>query len=321
MYKLNHHDNKYICTNCGENGHNFKKCNQPVTSFGVIAIYIPEIYNQQKFIGVESINILEKYKDSNGIICTGEKGLEKAVNIKNDIKFLLIMRKHTLGLMEFIRGRYKVDRVDHIGYLFRQMTPTEIALIDKSSFDQLWDFCWSGERKPSSYHHIPNEYTYSRDKFEELKKSNDAINLKYFVDHTKSICDQPEWGFPKGRRSIDEPEIFCAKREFEEETNLTKEDYTILENVQPLVEDIIGTNGVKYKHKYFLALLHTKKQIQIESNNFNQFKEIGNIGLFNTDESLNKIREYHEMRRKIIYYIYLFIVDTLLIKKNKVLKV
>ena len=63
----------------------------------------------------------------------------------------------------------------------------------------------------------------------------------------------PEWEFPKGRRSNRENNIQCAIREFEEESGLSSNDYTLLENVSPISETYKGSNGVNYKHVYYLA--------------------------------------------------------------------
>src|SRR5437763_1776233 len=47
---------KIICMNCGKNGHEFKSCNEPITSFGIINI---------KILNDDNENFLLKEKFSN----------------------------------------------------------------------------------------------------------------------------------------------------------------------------------------------------------------------------------------------------------------
>ena len=47
MYNRN---NRKICCNCGKKGHIYKRCKEPVTSFGIIAFkFLPEFYTQLSF--------------------------------------------------------------------------------------------------------------------------------------------------------------------------------------------------------------------------------------------------------------------------------
>ena len=66
--------------------------------------------------------------------------------------------------------------------------------------------------------------------------------------------EKPALEFSKGRRdkSSGETHFACAQREFEEETGLSKEQYTVL-NVAPLREEFIGINGCRYVYVYYLA--------------------------------------------------------------------
>ena len=40
--------------------------------------------------------------------------------------------------------------------------------------------------------------------------------------------DEPEWGFPKGKKDLDEEELNCARREFKEETGADAVDIRLL---------------------------------------------------------------------------------------------
>ena len=67
--------------------------------------------------------------DVSGIKCDTLENIRTFCKYKNSIKFLMIRRKNTLGYIEFIRGRYNIDNIDGIIFLFRQMTPLEIKKI------------------------------------------------------------------------------------------------------------------------------------------------------------------------------------------------
>jgi len=57
-----------FCNNCGKNGHIFQNCKHPITSIGLICF---RMYD-------------------------------------NNIQYLMIKRKHSLGFVEFMRGKYPV---------------------------------------------------------------------------------------------------------------------------------------------------------------------------------------------------------------------
>jgi len=197
------------------------------------------------------------------------------------------------------------------------MTPNEIHKIDNNAFDYLWDDVWS--HRQSNTVHTHEEYLDAKKKFEILKnntKNANDVDLKYFIKNGSPVYDQPEWGFPKGRRSGNETDLQCAIREFEEETGLNDGDYVVVTNVEPIIEDIIGTNGIKYRHKYFIAIVNTQKKIHVEKSNISQISEIGDIGTYNIDDALNKIREYHAIRKRIIYMVFLYVVSILLKNTN-----
>ena len=117
-------------------------------------------------------------------------------------------------------------------------------------------------------------------------------------------------GFPKGRRNKQEENLTCAKREFEEESDYKDTDYIILDNINPIVEDFIGTNGVKYRHIYYLALNNKDiNTIKINHNNEHQHNEVGDIKFFNYEEGIKIIRPYHTAKKKVLTMVYMFIIE------------
>ena len=221
--------------------------------------------------------------------------------LKSFVNFniLMIRRRFTLGYSEFIRGKYELTEKSVL-HLFNQMIPEEIEAIRTNDFDTLWVNLWNNEKN--------NEYAQSKIKFEKVKENN---NCDYNIDNIMKMIvlsfTEPEWGFPKGRRDKSESTLHCAIREFCEETNLKKDNIDVLHNIEPLAENFVGTNGVNYRHIYYLAILHSNVEVGTNLITSSNFREIGNIGLYDYNTSLSKIRTYHQERKQILHNINHFV--------------
>jgi ADP-ribose pyrophosphatase YjhB (NUDIX family) len=214
----------------------------------------------------------------------------------------MVQRKHSLGYMEFMRGKYDIINKEQINHLLEQMTPNEIHELNIKNFDYLWNMLWEGKSKTgivikNNYYY--KEYISSKQKFYELKMTNNNI-----FDVNKSKFNFNEWGFPKGRRETYETDIVCAMREFEEETNNNENEYTILDEINIIKENLIGTNGVKYRHNYYLAIIKNNK-----INNNKENNEIADTKFMNIDECINVIRPYHNSKQQIVKKIHDLIVN------------
>jgi hypothetical protein len=272
------------CTNCNKKGHIYKSCLEPVISNGIIGIYVENLKKEniddlEKFISI-NLNNSFKYKKINN---------NNTINNTNNVKFLMIQRKNSLGYLEFMRGRYDVNNNDNINYIFEQMTQNEIIDILTKEFDLLWNDLWDENNIKNKNHY--KEYITSKQKFYELK-----LNKIDFISNLKPKYLFNEWGFPKGRRELYESDIICAIREFEEETNIKENMYNLLESCNKIKENLIGTNGINYLHNYYLAILNSEKIKNIDSKN----REIGNIKIMSFEECINTIRPYHINKIKII---------------------
>jgi len=245
-----------VCNNCGQHGHVYHQCKHPITSIGVITYKI----------------------DENGII-----------------KYLLICRKDSLGYIDFMRGKYKLNSKEYLENIFNEMTISEKEKIlnsiqdnNKETFDSLWNKLW-GEKIGMQYR---GEERSSKEKYYILKDgvvvNNQEYNLSSLLNNTTTSWIEPEWGFPKGRRNYNEKDINCAVREFEEETGIMSENINIIQNLLPLNEIFTGSNYKTYKHSYYIAKL-------INNNyNFNpQISEVSDIKWMTYEEAMNKIRPYN----------------------------
>jgi 8-oxo-dGTP pyrophosphatase MutT (NUDIX family) len=166
------------------------------------------------------------------------------------LSVLMVKRKDSMSYMEFIRGKYEISNVEYVKRLIKHMTIAEQNSISSSDFSVLWTKLWGNSRDTDSI-----EFDIARDKF-------NSVPIQKLVKEVPSIFVEPEWGFPKGRRMRGESDVACATREFFEETNIPAESYTVLPNLT-FNETFVGTNDIKYKHVYFVALLQDSKLINL----------------------------------------------------------
>ena len=116
-------------------------------------------------------------------------------------------------------------------------------------------------------------------------------------------------GDTKGRRNNHESNIKCAIREFQEETDINKDEYILLENVNPISEEFVGSNGVRYKHIYYYAFYKGNRDLSINKDKYEQYSEIGDIRWLSLNECLSKLRESQKTKKDIILIIKGFIVN------------
>lgn len=179
---------------------------------------------------------------------------------------LMIRRKDSMSYTEFLRGKYHQGDTAYLHSLLENMTQTEQNLIRNNSFDTLWSKLWG-----YGVDHHSNEYPHAKQRFE-------AQNVQELLDTHPTVYTEPEWGFPKGRRIRCESDLECATREFFEETNIPRDAYVILRNVM-VSETFRGTNGVMYRHVYYVALVHDETKIQLDQKfTTMQRREISAIG-------------------------------------------
>tara|TARA_X000000368_G_scaffold416523_1_gene410651 strand:- start:11 stop:802 length:792 start_codon:yes stop_codon:yes gene_type:complete len=242
----------HFCNNCGKTGHLFQNCKKPIISTGII-----------------------NFKKDN-----------------ENIYFLLICRKDTLGYVDFLRGKYSLNDKTQLLNLFNEMTVMEKQKIINNNFNFLWSELW-GNFVGNQY---KSEEKNSKEKFNKLKNNDmENLNLDILIKESHTKWDTPEWGFPKGRRNNGENDINCAIREYMEETGHPKQSFEIIQNILPFEEIFTGSNYKSYKHKYYLAV--NKKNV---SNEYFQKSEVSDMKWLTLEESLKRIRPYSFEKIEII---------------------
>ena len=249
------------CNNCGKSGHVFHQCKIPITSIGLISFRYNEI---------------------------------------GELEYLLIRRKETLGYIDFMRGKYPIHNKCYIQNMINQMTLEEKRRLLTLDFSRLWADLWGNS-------HINNKYKteemISREQFDTLRmgvlNNNDFYTLKSIIEESNSgiVWEEPEWGFPKGRRNNQEKDFDCAVREFCEETGYPNTLLKHVQNVMPFEETFAGSNYVSYKHKYFLAYMERKDTLNMDNY---QRSEVSKMEWANLDKCVKMIRPYNLEKIRVI---------------------
>lgn len=261
------------CANCGALGHMYRNCNQPIISYGIIC-----------------------FKIDNGVP-----------------KYLMVQRKDSLAYVEFVRGKYNLNVKTYVLELLELMTEEERYNIVSKPFEVIWQEMWC-KKICDETKSFGKEFKDAHEKFSTLKKgyfikdNNNVLeffSLQYAYDNTTSRFQETEWGFPKGRRNINEDDISCALREFKEETGVSPKNIHLCSHyIKPFDEVFSGSNKVRYKHVYYIARLITNLPITtsfiVNPNNKQQCKEIRNINWFTYEEAQTKLRDYNVERKELL---------------------
>ena len=322
------------CNNCGKRGHSFYQCKMPIISNGIIAY--------------------RKHTETKAI------------------EYLMICRKDSLGLMDFIRGKYSVNNKYYIMNMISQMTTEERMMLLNDSFEDIWKCVWdlppanilidsasdrctsdrctsntttsdrctsntttsdrctsntttsdrctsdrctsdrctsdrcTSDRCTSDQRYKSEEYI-SREKFNQLRKgiylndhSQSHFSLASMIAECNQSWEEPEWGFPKGRRNYNENDIDCALREFYEETGFqNKKMSAVVMNLAPYEEIFMGSNYKSYKHRYFLMYIDYELSLNEKMANIDK-TEVSKVEWKSFNECLSIIRPYNLEKKRIL---------------------
>jgi 8-oxo-dGTP pyrophosphatase MutT (NUDIX family) len=183
-----------------------------------------------------------------------------------------------------MRGKYAQDDIASIQALVDQTTLEERGRLAQKSFVELWRTLWNG---PASrrYH---AEFEQAKTKLELLRSSG---KLDEFIKTSITTWKEAEWGFPKGRRSSVETELACALRETYEEAGIPSNQLKVHDTV--LIEELYGSNGIRYRHKYWMALAPPTLEVRLDPTNQDQMREIGAVRWCTYEEAIALIRPYN----------------------------
>ena len=258
------------CINCGCLGHAARKCNEPITSCGIIC------YRRNP--------------------------------VSSQLQYLLIQKRNSLNYVEFVRGKYDIVNKEYLLKLISHITHEERDILRNNDFDAIWRLLWVNEMPPSK--RFMNNYHDSKRKFEKLKK---GFNLKdvdgtilffsidYLLNSATARFSDTEWEFPKGRRQVNERDLDCALREFQEEAGIPMSSLNV-QDMKPVDEVFVGNNKVRYRHVYYIASIASQSPHIgfLDLTNMKQCGEVKNIGWFDVGEAVCKMRDMYVERKELI---------------------
>lgn len=221
---------------------------------------------------------------------------------KIEPQILMVQRKNSLCYIEFLRGKYNINNKEYIINLLTKCSVDEKISIKTKNFDELWVDLWTiGDKLNIEIKdYLKKDYLNGKEKFLKIKP-----NLDNLLTLSKNIYENSEWEFPKGRRNRNETNLDTAIREFREETGYNNDDYTLFDNMSPVTEEYRSNNNVNYRHIYNIGYLkNINKEIYVDKDNLIQASEIKDIKWFTKNEALEKIRDYHVYRKKLIIDIF-----------------
>lgn len=203
--------------------------------------------------------------------------------LTDDIEVLMIRRKDSMSYTEFMRGKYDPSDTAYVKRLMENMSQLELSNLRNQPFESLWAKLWNYADRHE------HELTIAKEKFDQVSKLLKSVSSKY---------TDPEWGFPKGRRYRSEHDLACAEREFAEETNIERDTYVIVKDVV-FSESFLGTNGIPYEHKYFLAILAKPFDIH-QKFTVMQKREISAIGWKTLSDCMTLTRPHYSGREPML---------------------
>lgn len=327
---------KVRCVSCSKEGHIYHECKGPFTSFGVVAIR-----KDDGFISKGPVRHVVKKKCQMHQQTSPDDILQP--ESQYNILYLMIQRKDTMGYIDFVRGKYpsvdpalkdccikcgtgKTDsqHPQHIcpdcmtvmcnmcspdsdlrsanpgvickNCMLRQylleMTCEERERLATWTFEDIWNYLWL------------NKGSRCYKEWPEAKKLFDALDIKALLESTVCSWTDAEYGFPKGRLNLREEPFDCAIREFCEETGYTREEFTILSN-EPFEENFVGTNGVAYRHVYYIGEINHGIGIpRVDSENIQQAGEVKNAAFFTFEQCMHIIRPYDVAKKQLLQRIH-----------------
>jgi 8-oxo-dGTP pyrophosphatase MutT (NUDIX family) len=281
------HNNTAKCLKCGLTTHSRSTCNEPVTSFGLIVfskvMSKGKIYSEKK--GGECKQCISGTSVTKNQKFCVYTCLAKRKN--QDIKFLLVERRDTIAFINLIQGAYSLIeplKSEQISKFVSDLTCEERFKLLNFKFDTLWDIAGSNKRNKK----------FSETKFISLQKG-----LQLIFDRIPCTYKNADYVMMKGRLKHNETITMCALRECCEETGYKHSDFIINKDINPYVEDFIGTDQKSYRNVFYVATIKDDAVIDIPLHKIKeQEKEVRNVGWFTITECMNLLRD--SIKKKIL---------------------
>ena len=316
-----------VCNNCGKFGHLYKLCKVPITSFGVIVFRIHQ--GQREYLMI-------RRRDTLGFIdfMRGKYNVRDTFYILNMIKQMTQLEKENILKMTFeelwhFLWRSKNDKYEtkNLGETLGEnlrwkndkcetddIKPSKIcndALLRSKERPSLTDINAPNLQRYIDAFPFHNDFNddndndnekgnkeehYSKTKFNYLK-NNGILNALVETSRTFSQWNEPEWGFPKGRRNYQEKDYECALREMGEETGYPICYMKNVKNILPYEEIFMGSNYKSYKHKYYLMSMDYENTTNTKCFDHS---EVSAMEWKTYEQCIQIIRPYNQEKKRIL---------------------
>jgi len=246
-------------------------------------------------------------KQTNIVVSYGIALTKKNKNT-NNLELLFIKKRVTYAFITFVKGVYNKNNDNELLKLFNNMTIEEKICIMSLNFNIMWYKLYMVH--PYNRYMVKDlsKFENYKNKFEKRFLFDEGKRLLKLIKNTRSVSKL--WEIPKGMINKNESTLNAAIREFREETNIKKNKYKILYNINPL-EYIFVDDNITYKYVYYLAVMLDNKyvpnvELSITSNSLKEsidikFLNIIEISIINKD--LKFIKFIKEIFKKTKPYI------------------
>jgi len=200
-------------------------------------------------------------------------------------KFLLVQRKYSYAYDALIRGHFNFDDISYLKLLISEITPAERRKLLTYDHDYLWNKLWSFTVNNNMF---IKEYEAAKHKFNILLE-----DLETLFKTIPAKWQEPEWGFPKGKKNFNEKPYDTAFRELLEESGLSANTVTIHkeDELQPIHEEFVGTDGVNYHNIYYIGKSTLPGIGFVNPWGLHQIAEVNKIGWFSYNEAKTMFRD------------------------------
>ena len=265
-----------------------------------------------------NINIHSNLSSHSNNLANGT--LNNSLNNSLNYEILFIKKRLSYAYISFIKGIYNKNNDNEILKLLNNMTIDEKFCLLSLNFNIIWYKSYLN----LPYNNLPyNNYSYNNcsynnysngnsnltylNKFEKYKNKfeknflyDGGKRLNNLIKQSKST--KKLWEIPKGMNNNNESGINAAIREFSEETNIKKNKYKLLYNIDPIIY-IFTDENITYKYVYYIGIMLDNKYIpRIELHNNLNMIEIADMQFFNIENLriINKNHKFINLCKKVI---------------------
>lgn len=229
---------------------------------------------------------MQSGKNATSSMMRNQKPVKKSLGIilfdqsKNNI--VVVKKRYTYEYFDIVYGRYEKNDIQGIRKLVSAMTISEKNILRSNNFDYIWFHIHLNFIKTEKYYRA---YTLFTNMF--MLDNGELLNN---ILNTSLYKNTINYELPKGKKNrINEPNIFTAIREMEEETQIQFSDVDIIPHIKRTIVEI--TNDVKYLMIFYVGVIKKTKHPRIDERCREQLTEIDDVRLID----MNTLRKNVDM--------------------------